>query len=123
MNDKRPVNLNVMGWFPITALVSILHRLSGIGLYAGMAVLLWGLDVSLESEASFAELQTTLSNPLIKIVLLLTVAALIYHLVAGIRHLIMDFGVGEELKSGRLGAKLTLALATVAVVAAGVWLW
>lgn len=112
-----------MGWFPITALVSILHRLSGIGLYAGMAVLLWGLDVSLESEASFAELQTTLSNPLIKIVLLLTVAALIYHLVAGIRHLIMDFGVGEELKSGRLGAKLTLALATVAVVAAGVWLW
>lgn len=123
MNDKRPVNLDFTGWFPITALVSILHRASGVALYAGTAVLLWGLDASLDSEASFTELKATLDNPIFKAILLLTLAALIYHLVAGVRHLFMDLGYGEELESGRLGAKITLALSIVLTVLAGVWIW
>lgn len=123
MNDKRPVNLHVTSWFPITAVVSILHRVSGVVLYAGIAVLLWTLAASLESEESFIALQDVLSNPIWKLVLWATLAALIYHLVAGIRHLIMDFGIGEELKSGRLGAQLVVVVAAVAIVLAGVWLW
>ena len=123
MNDKRPVNLHVTSWFPITAVVSILHRVSGVALYAGIAVLLWALATSLESEESFLALQDTLSNPLCLFILWATLAALAYHLVAGIRHLIMDFGFGEELKSGRLGAQLVIVVAVVLIALVGVWLW
>ena len=49
--------------------------------------------------------------------------ALIYHSVAGVRHLIMDFGVGETLEGGILGARLVFAITVVAALAAGVALW
>jgi succinate dehydrogenase / fumarate reductase cytochrome b subunit len=44
-------------------------------------------------------------------------------MVLGIRHLIMDFGVGESLEGGQTGAKIALALAIVLIVLAGVWVW
>ena len=50
-------------------------------------------------------------------------SALLYHLVAGIKHLLMDMGIGEELKSGRLAAKLTLVISVILIVLAGVWVW
>ena len=51
------------------------------------------------------------------------VAGLIYHLVAGIRHLIMDLGIGESLEGGVLGARIVLGVAVVLIVIAGAWLW
>ena len=52
-----------------------------------------------------------------------TITVLIYHLVGGIRHLIMDMGHWEELKSGNLSAKVAIAIWIVLAVLAGVWLW
>lgn len=124
MNKKRPVNLDISTiHFPITAIVSILHRISGVFLFAGMAVLLWLLDMSLDSEQGFAAVQSTLDNPACKFVIWVVLAALAYHAVAGIRHLTMDGGVGETLKGGRLGAKLVMVIAVVLCVLAGVWVW
>lgn len=124
MNKKRPVNLELSTIkFPITAIVSILHRISGVALLAGILILMWMLDVSLSSEEGFASLQETLNLPLAKIVLWAVLAALAYHLMAGIRHLIMDLGVGETLEGGRLGAKLVFLATFVLVVLAGVWIW
>jgi succinate dehydrogenase / fumarate reductase cytochrome b subunit len=108
---------------PITAIVSILHRVSGVALFAVVGLLLWALDVSLSSPEGFDAVAACFATPLAKIVLWLCLAALIYHLVAGIRHLIMDFGIGETLEGGRLGAKLVLAVAVVLVLLAGVWVW
>ena len=68
-------------------------------------------------------LQETLTQPVWQIVVWAVVAALAYHMVMGVRHLIMDCGIGESLKGGRLGAKLALALAVVLIVLAGVWIW
>ena len=108
---------------PITAWTSIAHRASGVFLFAGMAVLIWALDASLASPESFAELQDCLASPLAKLVIWAVVAGLIYHSVAGVRHLIMDLGVGETLEGGTRGAKIVVVLSIVLILLAGVWIW
>jgi len=124
VNKKRPVNLDISTIkLPITAYVSILHRISGVFSFAGVAVLLWILDSSLDSQESFAAVRDASSNLVCKIVLFAVLAGLAYHMVMGVRHLIMDFGVGESLKGGQLGAKIALALAVVLIALIGVWIW
>lgn len=124
MKKNRPVNLDIATIkLPITAYVSILHRVSGIFLFAGVAFLLWMLDVSLSSPEGFDQVKTIGASPLCQAVLWVVLAALAYHLVAGVRHLIMDFGVGETLKGGQLGAKLVIVVAAVLIILAGVWVW
>ncbi|WP_299774255.1 succinate dehydrogenase, cytochrome b556 subunit [uncultured Pseudoteredinibacter sp.] len=124
MKKNRPVNLDISTIkLPITAYVSILHRVSGVALFAGVAILLWMLDKSLSSAAGFAEMQDTLSSPLCQFIIWLTLAGLIYHMVAGIRHLIMDAGIGEDLEGGQKGAKIAIAVIAVLILLAGVWVW
>jgi len=50
-------------------------------------------------------------------------SASLYHLVAGVRHLIMDMGIGETLEGGKLGSKIVIAVSVVVIVLAGVWIW
>ena len=124
MNKKRPVNLDIATIkLPITAYVSILHRVSGVFLFAGVAVLLWMLDASLDSQEGFNSVGDLAANPVCQFVLWTVLAGLAYHMVAGIRHLIMDFGVGGSLKGGQTGAKIALFVAIVLIVLAGVWVW
>ena len=124
MNKKRPVNLDLTTIsLPITGFASFFHRVSGIFLFAGAAVLLWMLDSSLDSQESFAAVRDASSNPICKFVLFTVLAALAYHMVMGIRHIIMDFGIGESLKGGQLGAKIAFAIAFVSIALIGVWIW
>jgi succinate dehydrogenase / fumarate reductase cytochrome b subunit len=124
VKKKRPVNLHItFAALPITAYVSILHRVSGVFLFAGIALLLWMLDSSTGSQEGFNAVVALTSNPVFKAILWLVLAGLAYHMVLGIRHLIMDFGVGESLKGGKLGAKIALAIAIVLIVLVGVWVW
>ena len=124
MNKKRPVNLDLSTIkLPIAGFASFFHRVSGILLFAGMAVLLWMLDSSLDSQESFAAVRDLSSNPICKFVLFVVLAGLAYHMVMGIRHLIMDFGVGESLKGGQLGAKIGFVIAFLVIVLIGVWVW
>lgn len=124
MKKNRPVNLDISTIkLPITAYVSILHRISGVFLFAGVAVLLWMLGTSLNSPEGFEQVKALAGSPLCQAVLWVVLAALAYHMVAGIRHLIMDFGVGESLEGGQLGAKLVIVLAAALIVLAGVWVW
>lgn len=124
MNKKRPVNLDISTIkLPVTAYASILHRMSGILLFAGMAFLLWMLDSSLDSQESFAAVRDMSSNPICKFVLFTVLAGLSYHMVMGIRHLIMDCGVGESLKGGQSGAKIAFVIAFASIALIGVWVW
>ncbi|KUJ84163.1 succinate dehydrogenase, cytochrome b556 subunit [Microbulbifer flavimaris] len=124
MNKSRPVNLDISTIkLPAAALVSILHRISGVVLFAVMALLLWMLGTSLESEQGFASVAETFSSIPAKIILWASLAALIYHLVAGVRHLFMDLGIGESLEGGRRGAVMVLVLSVILILAVGVWLW
>jgi succinate dehydrogenase / fumarate reductase cytochrome b subunit len=51
------------------------------------------------------------------------ISALLYHMFAGVKHLIMDAGHLEEIESGAMAAKVTLALGVAGVLLAGVWVW
>ena len=125
MDKKRPVNLD-LGTIalPITSYVSILHRVSGVIMFFAVAVLLWLLESSLASDASFNELSDLFNNPLCQIIVWGTLAALAYHSVAGMRHMIMDFGVGEDsFYAGRLSAWAALALAALVIALITLWVF
>lgn len=124
MNQKRPVNLDLGTFkYPITAITSILHRISGLILFPCVFLLLYALGKSLSSEEGFNEIKAMLSAPFAKLVIWLVVSALAYHLVAGVRHLIMDMGVGETLEGGKRGSMIVLVISIVLIAVAGVWLW
>ncbi len=124
MNDKRPVNLDLSTIkFPVTAIASITHRVTGVAIFLALPILLWMLDRSLASPESFADLKELMTSPLVKLVVWAILAVLLYHLVAGIRHLIMDTGVGESLEGGRRGAKLTFIISAVLILLVGGWIW
>lgn len=124
MNKNRPVNLDIGTIrLPITSYVSILHRVSGVVLVAGVLLLLWMLDISLRSQEEFDSIRVTLEQPLMKFILWAILAALAYHFVMGVRHLIMDFGLGETLKGGKIGAVIALVIAAILIALAGVWIW
>lgn len=124
MKDNRPVNLDFTTFkLPLPAITSILHRVSGVFIFAGVAVFLFLLDRSLESPAGFAQVGAWLDAPLVKLLLWAVLAGLLYHLIAGIKHLVMDLGIGETLEGGRRGAKLVIVVSVVALIAAGFWIW
>ena len=69
MNKKRPVNLDLGSMkYPVTALTSILHRLSGILLFLCLFVMLYALGKSLSSEEGFNEIKGMLLSPLGKLI-------------------------------------------------------
>ena len=124
MKKQRPVNLDLRTIkLPITAYVSVLHRISGIILFFALAVMLYALDKSLSSAQGFSEMQQCLSSPLAKGVVWVILSALLYHLLAGIRHLLMDMGVGETLQGGKQGSQWVLVVAVVVILLLGVWIW
>ncbi len=122
--DKRPVNLDLSTVkFPITAIASITHRVTGVILLGAVLVLLWMLDTSLESEQGFLFIQSLLDSILAKLVIWGILSALAYHLVAGLRHMVMDMGHWETLAGGKASARGAMALSVVLIVLAGVWVW
>ncbi|MFV0457128.1 MAG: succinate dehydrogenase, cytochrome b556 subunit [Pseudomonas sp.] len=124
MKSQRPVNLDLRTIkLPVTAYTSIIHRVSGVILFVGVLIMLLALDASLSSEEGFAEVKAYLSSPLVKLIVWGLLSALLYHLVAGIRHLIMDAGHGETLEGGKLGSKIVIAVSVVLILLAGVWIW
>lgn len=124
VNFDRPVNLNLTTLkFPITAIASILHRLSGIILFILLPWMIYYLQVSLSSPVSFATLHIYLATPCPKLIIFAFLCAIIYHLLAGIRHIIMDMGYGEDLQSARSSAAGVIALASLLIIFLGFWLW
>jgi succinate dehydrogenase / fumarate reductase cytochrome b subunit len=124
MSSDRPVNLDLTTFrFPITAIASILHRVSGVVLFFGSFILMALLGMSLDNEAGFADALALLDNGFVAFIIWGVLAALAYHFVAGVKHLFMDMGYGETLESGPIFAKVSMASAVVLMVLAGVWVW
>ena len=122
--DSRPVNLDISTIkLPITAWASISHRVTGVLLFVSSLLLVWALDMSLSSQESFDALVATMNSPFAKAMLWAFLVVFSYHALAGIRHLIMDMGVGEDFKGGALGARILFGAAAIAAVAWGVMLW
>lgn len=124
VKNNRPVNLALTKFhFPRMAIVSILHRITGVIIFLYLPVLLWLFQQSLTSADSFNSLQQLLHNPISKILLWVLLTSVMFHLLAGIRHMIMDLGFAESLKAGRATATIVLILAVILFILLGVWIW
>ena len=125
MNKNRPVNLDLRTIKqPLPAITSILHRITGVALFFGAIFMVYALGLSLESPQGFEQAREMLQESfLAKLIAWGLVSALLYHFFAGIKHLFMDAGYFEELDSGRLAAKVTMVVAVIAILLAGVWVW
>ncbi len=120
----RPVNLNLFTIrFPITAIVSILHRITGILLFLFVPIMVWALQTSLASPDSFTAVQEIFTLTVVKFLIWICLSGLIYHICAGIRHFIMNFGFLESLDAMRITAKIVLAFSILFSLVLGIWLW
>jgi succinate dehydrogenase / fumarate reductase cytochrome b subunit len=124
VKKQRPVNLDLQTVsFPLTAIASILHRISGVIMFFAVGILMWLLSESLSSPMGFANVQDILDSFAAKFIIWGTLTALAYHLVVGVRHIIMDMGYGEEFDSATKSAQLSIVISVILSVLAGVWLW
>nr|WP_315902023.1 succinate dehydrogenase cytochrome b556 subunit [Photobacterium rosenbergii] len=124
VNKPRPVNLDLQTIrFPLTAIASILHRVSGVITFVAVAILLWLLGLSLSSPEGFASAAAIVDSFFVKLVLWGILTALFYHIVVGIRHLIMDMGYFEEMETGIKSAKVSFVIVGVLSLFAGGLVW
>lgn len=124
MNTRRPVYISLTQFrWPLAAISSIAHRITGVLLFVGVGFLLYLLDLALTSAAGFAEARALVESPLGKLVIWAVLASLAFHFVAGIKHMLMDFHVAVSLGGGKLASQLTFVLSAVLMVLAGIWLW
>jgi len=97
MKANRPLSphLFIYRW-PVTMVVSILHRITGGALYVGMALLAWWLIAAATSERAFAVANGFLGSWIGLLILFGYSWALLHHMLGGVRYLVWDFGVGLE---------------------------
>lgn len=124
MKQNRPVNLDLLTLkFPVMAISSILHRISGIVLFLLFPYALYFFSMSLKSEFSFNSMRMLMDYPINKFMLWIFLAALTYHFLAGIRHMILDLGYGESLREGQNTAVFVILSFIVLATLLGIWIW
>lgn len=125
VKKQRPVNLDLQTIrLPVTAIASILHRVSGVITFVAVGILLWLLGTSLSSPEGFAHAADIMNSLFVKFIFWGILTALAYHVCGGIRHLLMDFGfIEESLAAGTRSAHVAFGLTLVLSVLAGVLVW
>ena len=122
---RRPVYLNLVRIrLPLPGIVSILHRISGaaLSLFA-IPVVLFAMQTSVESEDGFAILKSMLANPLCKLILIGLLWAYLHHFFAGIRYLLIDLHVGDDLAPARQSSVAVLGASLILTLIIAVRLW
>lgn len=113
----RPLSPHLSVYKPEwTMVLSIAHRITGVGLALGAALVAWWLLAAATSPEYFAMVDGFLTSWLGGLVLLGSTFALWYHFANGIRHLMWDAGYGLELQQAERSGKLAVAAAVVLTV-------
>jgi len=101
---------------PVTAIVSILHRLSGLLLFLALPLFIYALQQSLHSPESFASLMGRLDSFPVKTILAILLWGLFHHLFAGLRFLFLDIEMGIQRQQARKTAWWVNILAVIAAI-------
>jgi succinate dehydrogenase / fumarate reductase cytochrome b subunit len=126
MSLKKPapkfLNLFVIK-LPPSGIVSIAHRVSGVLMFVAIPVIAYLFALSLESQQGFQQVRAWLASPPALILTVLLVWSFSHHLLAGIRHLLLDIDIGVQRSQARTSAwlvNLGALLLTVLYLAVGV---
>ena len=126
MSGKKPapkfLNLFVIK-LPPSGIVSIAHRISGVLMFVSIPAIAYLFALSLENQAGFQRVQTLLASPPALILTILLVWSFSHHLLAGIRHLLLDIDIGVQRSQARTSAwlvNLGALLLTILYLAVGV---
>ena len=119
--------LPYMRRFPATAWVSLLHRASGVLMFLLLPFIVWAFDASISSEISFNKLKNVFNNGYgllpgwsLKLVVLAVLWGYVYHLIAGVRFLLLDVNHhAVEKRPSKASARVVLVLSTVLTVIFG----
>ena len=121
---SRPLSPHLQVYkFTYAMATSIFNRITGLGLSAGLVLLVYWLIAVAGGARSFARAATILSSPLCKVVYAILIIAFSYHLTAGARHLIWDTGRGLERTQSRASARVVVAISIVLALLIGYWCW
>lgn len=119
MQTKRPVFLEL--WrikLPVPGILSILHRVSGVWMVLALPFAAILFHQALSGPEGFAAVAATLDNWLVKLILVVLAWAILHHLFAGIRYLLLDLGMGVDRLPARRSAWIVM-IAAVAVLVIG----
>jgi len=121
---KRPKNLNLFTIrLPVNAIISIMHRMSGMVLFLVLPLLILAFSMSVQSESSYLELAAMLRHWLAKLLLIALSGAFFHHFYAGLRHLAMDIHWMTSLQKARLSSRLVLCLDVLSVTIFAYAIW
>jgi succinate dehydrogenase / fumarate reductase cytochrome b subunit len=95
INAARPLSPHLQIYKPmLTMMMSIFHRITGIGLYAGTLLLVWWLLAAASGPNGYAKFEWFAGSIIGRLILFGYTWALIHHMLGGVRHLIWDTGHG-----------------------------
>jgi succinate dehydrogenase / fumarate reductase, cytochrome b subunit len=122
--QNRPKNLNLFTIrLPINAVVSILHRVSGMALFLILPFALWVFQISLKSEISYLTLSALLHHWFAKLMLIGLAWAFFHHFFAGLRHLGQDVHWMTSLQKARFSGRVVLWLVAISVATFAWFVW
>jgi len=123
-NSGRPVYLNLFKiHLPVGGVVSISHRITGVVLVAALPALAYLLQMSLAGPREFDRLIAAAATTTARLALLALLWMFAQHFFAGLRHLLLDVGVGIDRQAERASAWLVLAGSGMVTAFAGLWLF
>jgi succinate dehydrogenase / fumarate reductase cytochrome b subunit len=124
MRNPRPKHLDLIRIrLPLPGVVSILHRISGAGLFLFLPFMLWLFHSSLAAPDTYVRYRDAISHPLTKLILIGLLWAFLHHLCAGIRFLLLDLHYGTALAAARNSSRAVLAVSLLVTLIVGAWLW
>jgi succinate dehydrogenase / fumarate reductase cytochrome b subunit len=114
---ERPLSPHLQVYRPqITSVLSILHRATGLGLSAGLILLVYWLTSLAGGAEAYAAAATILAATWIKIGYVLCCFCFFYHLANGLRHLVWDLGYGFEPAQIAFGGWVVVVTAATATL-------
>jgi succinate dehydrogenase / fumarate reductase cytochrome b subunit len=116
-SHPRPLSPHLTIYRPqITSMLSILHRITGVALYAGTALLMGWLWSAAYAPELFAQMHQCLSSTIGKVALIGWTLAFYFHLANGIRHLFWDVGMGFSIPQATRSGWLVLIFTLLATL-------
>ncbi len=117
LEDNRPLSPHLQVYrLPLTAVLSVAHRLTGLAIVLGTVLLVLALFTVAAGPQAYATTYMLLDSWAGRLLLIAFTFALYFHLCNGLRHLVWDMGYGFELETADRSALLTLAGAAVLTV-------